>query len=184
MPAPKPLAELEQGLAYIQQAPADAGRVELIVCRPATNERRVLQAAALSVADGLAGDNWKRRGYRKSPGGEAHPAMQLTLMNARVMTTIAGDKEHWAPAGDQFYVDFDLSTNNVSPGTRLALGSAVIEVTSEPHLGCMKFASRFGKDATLFVNSDIGKRLNLRGINAKVVQAGVVSRSDMLRKLS
>jgi hypothetical protein len=177
------LAELEPTLDQIRQAPADTGRVELIVCRPDVGQRAVLAEAQLSLTQGLVGDSWRPRGYRKTPDGMADPDMQVTLMNVRVIAALAPDRALWPPAGDQFFVDFDLSKANLPPGSRLAIGGAVLEVTAEPHLGCRKFADRFGKDAVLFVNSDIGKALNLRGVNARVIQEGLVRNGDSIRKL-
>lgn len=176
-------AQLEAGLEHIRQSPQDEGLVELIVCRPAVGERKVLPRAELSLELGLVGDNWKRRGFRKSADGSAHPDMQLNLMNARAIALLAKVPARWPMAGDQFYVNLDLGPANLPPGTRLAIGSAVIEVTAEPHLGCAKFAERFGRDAARFVNSDVGKALNLRGINAKVIQPGTASTGDFIRKL-
>ncbi len=91
--------------------------------------------------------------------------------------------DRWPLAGDQLYIDMDLSTENLPAGTQLALGSAIIEVTLPPHTGCKKFVDRFGLEVMKFVNSSIGKQLNLRGINAKVVQAGTIKCGDILKKL-
>jgi hypothetical protein len=115
--------------------------------------------------------------------GSANPKAQLTLMNARVAAVVAGPREQWPPAGDQLYVDFDLSKENAPPGTRLAVGSAVIEVTDEPHTGCAKFSARFGSNALRFINSPAGRELSLRGINARVVEPGRVHRGDAVRKV-
>lgn len=176
------LAEMEAGLETIRQSPKDAGVLKLISCRPNTDEREVLEQAQLDPAHGLIGDNWKARGNSRTPDGSANPEMQLNVMNARVIELLAQDKERWALAGDQLFVDFDLSETNIPPGTRLAIGSAVIEVTAPPHLGCKKFSARFGLDAMKFVNSPEGKQLHLRGINAKVVRPGVVQTGDVVEK--
>lgn len=176
------LAQLQQQLEEIKASPQDQGSVAMIVCRPATGKRRVLEQGELCPQQGLIGDNWLARGYRKGPNGAAHPDMQINLMNARAIAAIAGEQSLWPLAGDQFFVDLDLSPANLPPGTRLQLGSAVIEVTAEPHLGCKKFLERFGKDAVMFVNSDAGKALNLRGINARVITAGSVKPGDRIFK--
>jgi hypothetical protein len=177
-------AELEAGLEEIERAPADAGTVELIVCRPAEGEREVLAEGVLDLTEGLVGDMWLRRGSRRTPDGSANPNAQLTLMGARVVDLVAaGEKERWALAGDQLYVDFDISVANLPPGTRLALGSAVIEVTPEPHTGCAKFHARFGGDAHRFVNTKAHRHLRLRGLNAKVIEPGTVATGDTIRKL-
>lgn len=177
------MAELEAGLGEIRQSPADQGALRMIVRRPQTDEREVLEEGELDLEVGLVGDNWKARGYRKTPDGSAHPDMQLNIMNARAAALVAQDPARWPLAGDQLYVDLDLSGENLPAGTRLQIGGAVIEVTAEPHTGCSKFVSRFGKDAMKFVNSPVGRELNLRGINAKVVEPGVIRVGDSLRKL-
>src|ERR1041385_1805938 len=121
--------ELEAGLDEIPRSPTDHGGLALIACRPHSEEREVPDTAEISLVEGLVGDNWKTRGSTRTPDGSAHPQMQLTLMNARVIALIAGEKERWAIAGDQLYIDFDLSAKNLPPGTRLEIGSAIIEVT-------------------------------------------------------
>ena len=160
-------SELEEGLPDILLSPRDKGVLKMIVQRPEVNERRTVQEGILTLEDGLVGDNWKAR-------RRAHPDMQLTLMNARVAALVALDSSRWPLAGDQLYVDFDLSSENLPAGTHLSVGSAVVAVTDIPHLGCSKFVARFGRDARDFVNSEIGCRLNLRGINARVVTGGAI----------
>ena len=177
-------AELEVGLDEIRRAPTETGTVELIVRRPAEGERDVLSEGTLDLREGLVGDMWIRRGSKRTPDGSAHPDMQLTLMSTRVVDLVAaGDRERWELAGDQLYVDFDISVDSLPAGTRLALGSAVIEVTPEPHTGCAKFHARFGADAHRFVNTKQHRHLRLRGLNAKVVEPGTVSTGDTIRKL-
>lgn len=177
------LPHMETYLDVIREAPGDEGSVALIVARPDTNERELLEQCELHLEHGLVGDNWKNRGDKHTADGKADPGRQLTLMGVRAIDAIADSEDKWPLAGDQFFVDFDLSVENLPPGAHLGLGEAVVEVTDLPHLGCRKFADRFGKDATKFVNSDAGKALNLRGINAKVVKPGRVAKGDKVRKL-
>jgi hypothetical protein len=176
------LAALEAGLEDIRRSPSDVGVVELIVRRPAEDEREVLDEARLDVSEGLVGDCWRSRGSKRTEDGSAHPDMQLTLMNARVAALVAGDPDRRRLAGDQLFVDLDLSHDNLPPGTRLEVGSAQIEITDQPHTGCGKFARRFGTDAQRFINSPAGRELNLRGVNARVVVGGVVRPGDVLSK--
>jgi len=176
------MTELEAGLDQICQSPTDEGVLDLIVRRPRTGEREVLGEGQLDLVAGLLGDNWGTRGSSRSLDGCAHPDMQLNLMNSRVIALVTQDKGRWRLAGDQLFVDLDLSAANLPPGTQLALGSAVIEVTDQPHTGCAKFLARFGLDAMRFVNSEVGKQLHLRGINARVVQAGVIRVGDIVKK--
>jgi len=176
---------IEAGLDEIRQAPGDLGVVELIVRRPAVDEREMLEEGVLDERVGLVGDTWIGRHSGRTEDGSPHPDMQLNVMNARVIRLLADspDRERWALAGDQLYLDLDLSEANLPAGTRLALGSAVIEITDQPHTGCHKFSSRFGVDALRFVNSPIGRELHLRGINARVVEGGTVRAGDTVRKL-
>ena len=176
------MTELEMGLDEIRQAPKDEGVLELIVRRPRVDEREVLAEGELHLSEGLVGDSWKLRPSSRTVDASPHPDMQLNVMNARVIALVAGDKDRWQLAGDQLYIDFDMSAENLPAGTQLSLGSAVIEVSPQPHTGCQKFVSRFGLDAVKFVNSAVGKELRLRGINAKVVQPGFIRVGDAVRK--
>ena len=175
--------EMEAALEHLRQAPKDGGVVELIVRRPEVDQREVIDEAELDVAMGLLGDNWKVRGSKRTPDGSAHPEMQINIMNARVTALLAQEKERWPLAGDQLYIDMDLSKENLPAGSRIAVGSAVLEVSALPHTGCKKFVSRFGMEAMQFVNSDIGKALCLRGINARVVQGGIVKVGAIAKKI-
>ena len=175
--------ELHEGLDEIRRSPRDQSALVLIVRRPGVNEREVLERGELDLAQGLVGDSWNRRGSSRSIDGGPHPDMQLNIMNARAIALVAQSPDRWQLAGDQLFVDLDLSPANLPPGTRLAIGSAIVEVTAEPHTGCGKFVSRFGVDAMRFVNSTIGRELSLRGINAKVVQPGAIRIGDTVRKV-
>jgi len=175
-------AELQAALPRLRTCPTDAGALELIVRRPAVDAREVLEVGELDVAQGLVGDTWNVRSSRRSVDGGPHPDMQLNVINARLVAVLAPDPERRALAGDQLHVDLDLSEQNLPEGSRLALGSAIIEVTAEPHTGCAKFSQRFGPDALRFVNSPEGRALRLRGLNARVVQSGTVRRGDAITK--
>ncbi|MGH3023767.1 MAG: MOSC domain-containing protein [Gaiellaceae bacterium] len=170
-------AELERGLDEIRRAPSDGGRLELIARRPQVGERELLDEATIDLALGVVGDGWSVRGGHRGPDPEA----QVTLMSSRAAQLAARSKERWALAGDQLYVDLDLSEENLPAGTRLAIGSAVLELSATPHTGCKKFVERFGLEAMKFYNSPVGRAHRLRGANAKVVQAGSVRVGDLVR---
>jgi hypothetical protein len=173
--------ELEAGLAAIRQAPRNEGVLELIVRRPQVGEREVIDEGHLDLVQGLVGDNWGTRGSSRTADGSSHPEMQLTVMNSRVIALLAQDKSQWPLAGDQLFVDMDLSVEHLPPGTRLAMGWSVIEVTSLPHTGCDKFVARFGLEAVKFVNSPLGRELQLRGLNARVVTPGRIRVGDRVK---
>lgn len=175
--------ELEAGLDEVRRSPKDGGVLELIVRRPGVDEREVLEAGELDTAVGLVGDSWRLRPSSRTPDKSPHPEMQLNVMNARAIALVARERGRWPLAGDQLFLDLDLSGENLPAGTQLALGTAVIEVTAQPHTGCKKFVARFGLDAMKFVNSEVGKSLRLRGLNAKVVQPGTIRVGDVARKL-
>jgi hypothetical protein len=175
---------LDAALPRILAAPTDGGVVELVVARPAPDERIVLDDAVLDPDEGLIGDGWRARRSRHTSDGSASRLTQLTIMNARVTAAVAGSIDRWPLAGDQLYVDLDLGTENLPPGTRLTVGTAVVEVTEQPHTGCAKFAARYGINAARFVNSPVGLAHNLRGINARIMTGGVVRRGDTIEKLS
>jgi hypothetical protein len=175
--------EIEARLPFISASPKDKAALDLIVIRPKENERKVLQEGMLSTTDGLEGDMWKGRPSSRTPDKSAHPDMQLNIMNSRIIDVIAQEKERWQLAGDQLFVDLDLSKENLPAGTQLKVGDAIIEVTAQPHLGCKKFVSRFGLDAMKFVNSEIGKKHQLRGINAKVIKSGKIKLGDLMERI-
>jgi MOSC domain-containing protein YiiM len=177
------LTSLEADLDHIRAAPADRGTLELIVRRPAVDEREVVAEARLDLEDGLEGDTWRARGSSRTPDGGPNLDAQLTVMNARVAAALAGPRERWALAGDQLYVDLDISRANLPPGSRVRIGSAVIEFSDPPHTGCAKFSSRYGVDALKFVNSPEGRELRLRGANCRVVVGGAIRAGDTIQKL-
>jgi hypothetical protein len=175
--------ELDAGLPSIRSAPADGGVVRMIVRRPAVDERQVLDEARLDTDEGLVGDDWRARGSGSTPDGSADPQAQLTLVNARAATVIMGEDEGWSLAGDQLFVDFDLSETNLPPGARLSIGEAEVEMSAKPHTGCAKYAARFGADALRFVSTPEGRALRLRGANARVIRGGTIRRGDSVLRV-
>lgn len=176
-------AEIEAGLPHIKQSPPNEGTVEMIVARPADDERVVLEVGQFSVENGLEGDNWRTRGSKHTADGSAHPEMQIAVTNARMLQLLAGEKKRWPLAGDQLVVDLDLSDENLQAGQQLQAGTAVLEVTSKPHNGCKKFADRYGVDAIKFVNSATGRQLRMRGLYVRVVQPGQIQVGDTITKI-
>lgn len=173
-------AELDSLMDEILAAPKDAGPVEMIVRRPAENQREVVDTGELKASEGLVGDDWRNR-----VDGDDDPYVeaQLTLMNARVADAVAVTRDRWPLAGDQIYVDMDISKENLPPGTRLGIGDAVVEISEQPHTGCAKFAGRFGKEALRWANIGEGRDRRFRGVYAFVIEDGAFKLGDKVTKL-
>jgi hypothetical protein len=178
----RPLAEIERAATDMGPSPTEAGIVEMIVCRPAIDERLVLDNGVLDTRHGLLGDGWETRGD-STPDGRADPLRQITVMNSRVLASIAGERDRWQLAGDQLIVDLDLSIDALPAGTRLQIGEAVAEVTEPPHTGCSKFAGRFGADALAWANGPGGRLQRRRGMHVRVVESGTIRQGDTIRKI-
>lgn len=174
--------ELQAGLGHLRAAPSEVGELAMIVARPDVMQRRLLDEGQLDTEVGLVGDNWLARGSSKTPDGLAAPDKQITVMNVRVADLVARGREQAPLAGDQLYVDFDISIDNLPPGSLLTIGDAVLEISESPHLGCAKFVHRFGEEAMRFVNGREGRALRLRGVNTRVVVPGTVRVGDRITR--
>ncbi len=179
-------ADLEAGLEHLRAAPEDAGTVRLVVRRPDLGVREILEVGELTEADGLLGDTWLARARSRAIADGRHFDAQVNVMSARMVGLLADSPEEQAYAGDQLFLDLNISHANLPTGSRLAFGEpgaggAVIEVSAKPHNGCAKFTARYGEDAMHFVNNETGKALRLRGFNARVIEAGVVRPADVVR---
>lgn len=180
----KSMAELETYLPDILAAPKDAGTVDMIVVRTAHGGRETPASHRLTLENGVEGDHWNDGCHIMLPDGRPSPDVQICMMPSRVIRAIAGGPENWAPAGDNLFIDMDLTPENCPPGTKLALGSVEMVVTEELHAGCQKFIDRYGRDACKFVNVGKGSELKLRGIYARVTRDGTVSVGDQVTKLA
>ncbi len=180
---PKSRAELQAALPDVLAAPKDNGTLDMIVVRPDRGQRQTPASVHLSLAKGVEGDHWSKACWRTQEDGSPHPDVQICLMPSRMIRAIAGDKENWAAAGDNLFIDMDLTPSNMPPGTRFAIGSAELTITEEEHKGCQMFIDRYGRDACVFVNTGEGDTLKLRGIYARVTKDGQVSVGDTVRKL-
>jgi len=170
--------------AIIAAAPKTAGRVDLIVMRPEENARILPEKIEVTAAQGVPGDHWKRGSGYVLEDGSGDPDAQICMTMSGIMRAIAPDPSTWPPAGDNLFLDMDLTPANMPPGTAFAIGTAEFVVTALPHNGCQKFIDRYGRDACLFVNTGVGKALRLRGIYARVTRDGTISVGDSVRKLT
>ena len=184
MPEHPSLTDLESALDHILASPADGGKLEMISARPAVGERKLLDQATLDADQGVVGDNWKDRSSTRTADGSANPDAQITIINSRLVNAVSGSKSRWQLAGDQLVVDIDLSHDNLPVGSRLQIGSALVELTAEPHTGCVKFASRFGNPALRFVSGPEAMQQRRRGANAKIVKSGTVRVGDVATKVA
>lgn len=176
----QPGTQFDALLDRVHSAPLDNGLLNLIVRRPAVDERETLAQASLDLDLGLVGDRWATRQIDRTP---VYLAAQLTVINTRLLTAIEPDRTRWALAGDQLYVDLDLCEAHLPAGSRLAIGSSVIEVSEEPHTGCAKFSARFGGEALRWINSPVGRAHRLRGLNARIVEAGTIRVGDAIQRV-
>ncbi len=183
MPKHLTLSELQAGLPEILNSPADDGEMQGIVIRLEGGRRRDLESCEISLTGGAHGDHWANGCWKSTEDGRPHPDVQICIMNARCIALIAQERDNWPPAGDNLLIDMDLTPANTPPGTRLAIGTALIEITDTPHNGCNSFIERFGRDACIFVNTGEGKRLRLRGIYGRVVQDGRITVGDRVSKI-
>lgn len=175
--------DLEAGLENIKGSPRDNGMLYMIVVRPMKRERAVPWFSHLSPEAGVEGDHWVQGSWKSLPNGTPDPNVQITLMNSRCLDLIATSKDRWPLAGDNLIVDLNLSAENLKPGQKLALGTAILEVSDIPHTGCMKFRERFGVEALKFVSSKVARELRLRGLFARVIKAGEIRVGDRIRKM-
>lgn len=175
--------ELASALPYVAASPKDGGSVALIVVRPDHGRRETPDRVRISAQDGVEGDHWSKGCWLETDDGAPHPDVQINLMCTRAAEVIAGDPALWPAAGNNFFVDIDLSPDNLPAGTRLALGTAEIEITDQPNKGCQVFIDHYGRDACIFVNTGPGWSLRMRGLYARVVQNGDVRLDDRIRKV-
>lgn len=177
-------AELMVGLTDILASPKTEGLLEAIVMRPGPEgERKELDCCPLSLEFGVLGDKWISESHRLLDNGQSHPDVQICMMNSRCIGLIARTRENWSAVGDNLYIDLDLSPDNLHSGCKLAIGSAVLQITDEPHFACASFVTRYGREAAAFVNTGIGRKLQLRGIYGRVVQDGMVTVGDKVQRL-
>ena len=175
-----PRESLDPHLPMLRSLGTERGTLELIVVRPSEGERETPETAEVTVDDGLVGDRWEP--YVEKDGTLGREA-QLTIASTHLLGLIA-EPERWALAGDQLLVDMGLDMDGLPAGSKLAIGDTlVVRISELPHTGCAKFSARFGSDALKFINSPEGRRLRLRGVNAKVIEPGTISVGDAVRRV-
>jgi MOSC domain-containing protein YiiM len=166
--------ELERLWAASPPPPATRGTVRLLCVRTAPGEHACPPTGTRSAERGIEGDRWWS-------GATRDPESQVTLMSARVAELVAAEHAPLHAAGDNILVDLALDEASLPAGTRLRVGSAILEVSEKPHTGCKKFRERFGVDAMRWVNEHRERRL--RGVNCRVAVDGQVVVGDAVEVL-
>lgn len=169
------MEQIEKAWAGLPAPPRDSGRLALIVARPADGVRDELASARVTPGSGVPGDRWQRA----TPDV---PRMQLAVMRRDIAELLANGQPI-SHAGDNLFVDFDLSSESLPTGSKLRVGDAVFEVTPEPHDGCHKFQARFGAAALRFISARDKRDDHLRGVYWMVIQAGTIRVGDTIERL-
>ena len=182
--SPLSLDHLKTFMPHILDAPKDDVALDLVVVRPDRDIRELPKRARVTAKDGVVGDHWITGSGLRNDDGTGLVDAQICMMMSRVIEAIASSQENWPPAGDNLFLDMDLTPSNMPPGTRFSIGTAEFVVTPQPHNGCQKFIDRYGRDACLFVNTGEGRNLRLRGIYSRVTRDGEISPGDRLRKIN
>lgn len=163
---------LEAWLKALPASPKDRGRVVRCVLRPRPGVRELKDEVAVDPEHGVLGDRWRARGPDSA-------RRQVSLINAHVLATFAGpDSMRAALSGDNLAVDLDLSVANLPPGTRLAAGTAELEVADLLYDPCGAFTLRFGAEATRLALAAMERGLRGRGVLCSVVRAGTIRAGD------
>ena len=171
--------ELEDGWKARSSPPRDAGSVRLLCVRRASGVHETPASVMITAAGGLAGDRWANRGAGKDPDG----ASAVTLKSAAVAELVTAGEQPLHMAGDNILVDLDISVEALPPGSRLAVGDAILRVSEQPHNGCSTYRDRFGIDALKWVSTPEGRARRLRGMNCSVVRDGIVRVGDPIEVL-
>ena len=179
----KSMQELKAGLPEILAAPKDNGEIKAVVIRPASGERQDVTSCDVSLEGGVRGDHWAKGCWKTTEDGKPHPDVQICIMNSRCIDLIAGDRANWPRAGDNLFIDMDLTPDNLPPGHRITVGNTTLEITDTPHKGCAAFIERYGRDACVFVNVGDGDKYKLRGIYARVIKTGTITVGDTVQKI-
>lgn len=179
----KTIDELNGELPHILKAPKDEGVIHKLCYRPGFRKRTFVDELSLSVADGVKGDRWKEFGWLKLPDGSADPRIQVCVLQKRVLDCVWREGDSVDYPGDTMIVDMDMSEANLPTGTRLQVGSAIIEVSDVFNDACTKWSARYGKESREWINVPDNVPLRLRGILCRVVQDGSVKLSDLMRKI-
>ncbi|MFT5632095.1 MAG: hypothetical protein ACI9HB_003282 [Gammaproteobacteria bacterium] len=177
------LAECEDALSTILAAPKSGAIVEQLCLRPGFSERSFPELLELTVAGGIIGERWTKAPWLTLSDGTPDPRIQVSILSKRVMDLCWRDRENTHHPGDTMIVDMDLGVENLPNGTRLGIGSAVVEVSDKFNTACIKWQGRYGAESLRWLNLRKNRDYRLRGILCRIVQDGVVRLGDELARV-
>jgi hypothetical protein len=174
------IAELDGLCATaLSAAPRDSGRIVQLCVRPDVNKRAFPEVLELCPRRGAIGDRWEWRTWMHLPDGSPDPRVQLALMDHRILAflqDLTGCSHH---PGDTCLLDLDLHADRLPAGSRLQIGSAVLEISDVENDACGKFATHYGAEVFSWIRAPANRARRLRGAFARVVQGGLVRNGDL-----
>ncbi len=175
--------DLADALPAILNAPKDRAKITSLCLRPGYGERTFVEDLTLTIAQGIPGERWATAPWLTLEDGSPDPRIQVSILSSRVVDAVWTDPSAMVHPGDPIVADFDTSFENLPAGTRLQAGTAVLEVSDAVNDGCVKWKTRYGADAKAWLTLPENMPHRLRGVLCRVVQDGVLTRSDVLIKV-
>lgn len=176
-------AECDAALTHILDAPKVSAPIDMLCFRPDYGVRSFPDRIQVSVARGIEGERWLRDPWLKLPDGRPDPRIQISVLPKRVADLCWRNRDVSPHPGDTLIADLDMTSANMPVGTRLQVGSAVIEVSDVFNNGCAKWYAQYGADSVKWINHRPHRPLRLRGILCRVVVDGEIRKSDLIEKL-
>lgn len=177
-------AALAEALPNVLQAPRDNAPVTMLCLRPAIGERAFPDRISLTRAEGIPGERWLSMPWLRQPDGRPDPAIQVSILPARVLDLVWTDRTGTPHPGDPIVADLDMTEANLPEGTLLRVGTATLRVSGVWNDGCVKWKVRYGADAKAWIVAPGHRELRLRGILCSVEEDGTVAVGDRITRMS